>query len=367
LNLLLFALLALDMGGAARDLAHSAAAAAGHEPVILTARNLSALGPGEVAGVRRVFESELRSAGVRLAGTPSAAELQVTISEDLSHYLLIAELRRGPERQVFMASWPRSPASSQPLSPQVRLERKLLWEQDEPVLDVAQSGDMTLVLDPTRVLVVRGAEQQSVAIPAARVWPRDIRGRLSIGGPAFTAWLPGTVCRGSLQPRLSMECRDSSEPWLLAPGAIAAFAAARNFFEGRADIESWGGHDVPPFYSAAGAGGAWIFAGTDGRVRLYTRPWQAAGSIEQWGSDVAAIETPCGPRILATLPGSGAERDAIRSYSLIEGSASPAGPPLEFAGPVTALWSGGNSAVAVSRDLQSGRYAAFSLVPACGS
>ena len=44
-----------------------------------------------------------------------------------------------------------------------------------------------------------------------------------------------------------------------------------------------------------------------------------------------------------------------------------AGPALEFSGPITALWSAGNSATAVSRDLQTGRYAAYSLAPTCGS
>jgi hypothetical protein len=366
LSPLLFALLALDMSGAARDLARNVAAALAHEPVTLTVRNLSAAAPGEIAEVRRVFETELRSDGARLVDAPPAAEVRLTLSEDLTRYLLVAEIQRGPERRVLVGWWPRSPASAQPLASQVRLERKLLWEQDGPILDVAHAGDAMLVLDPTRILLLRGAERQSVPVPPLHPWPRDVRGRLAAGGPAFTAWLPGVICRGSLEPRLSVECSESQEPWLLAPGALAVFAPDRNFFAGRVDIESWGTQDVGPFYSAAPAGDAWVFAGTDGRVRIYTRGWQQAGTIGRWGSDLAGIQTPCGARILATRPGGGAEPDAIQPYALIEGAASPAGPALEFAGPVTALSSAGSSAAAVSRDLKTGRYAAFSLAPTCG-
>ncbi len=355
------------MGGAAQDMARNVAAAIGHEPVVFTVRNLSTLGPGETAEIRRVFESELRGAGARLADAASAPELQLTISEDLTHYLLVAELRRGQERQLFLNSWPRSPEPSQPLAPQVRLERTLLWEQEQPILDAARSGDMTIVLDPARIILARGTERQSVAIPAGHPWPRDMRGQLAVSGSAFNAWLPGTACQGSLQPQLTIECRESQDPWLLAPGAIAVFAADRNFFTGRAVIGSWGARDLPPFYSAASAGDTWIFAGTDGHARVYTRSWQAAGQIDDWGSDVAGIQTPCGERILATRPGNRTETDAVRPYGLVEAVASPAGPALELTGPITALWSTGGSAVAVSHDLQTGRYAAFSLLPACGS
>ena len=355
------------MSGAARDLARNVAAAIGHDPVILTVRNVSTAGPGEVAEVRHALETAMRAGGARIVDAPPAAEVRLTLSEDLTHFVLVAEILRGGERQVLLDSWLRSPAPSQPVASQVRLERKLLWEQDQPILDVAQAGDAMLVLDPARILLVRGSERESAPIPAAHPWPRDMRGRLAVSSPAFTAWLPGTVCRGSMQPQLSVECSESQEPWLLAPGAIAVFAPARNFFAGRADIEPWGARDLSPFYSAAPAGDAWVFAGTDGRTRIYTRAWQQAGSIDQWGSDLAGIQTPCGARILATHPSGGAEPDAIQPYGLVDGAANPAGPTLNFAGPVTALWSAGNSAVAVSRDLQTGRYAAFSLAPACGS
>lgn len=351
------------MGGAARDLARNVAHAVAHEPVVLNVRNLSTLGPGDVADIRRTFDAELKAAGAQ------AAEVQLTISENLTQFVLVAEIRRDGARQVLLDSWPRGArsASARGGAGRVTLDKKLLWEQDQPVLDVAQASDTMLVLDGARVLMVRGADRQSLPVVAAHPWPRDLRGRLSVSGTAFTAWLPGTVCRGSLQPQPSMECRDSQDPWLLGPGAIGVFSPARNFFQGHIAVEPGGPRDLPPFYAAAQAGDVWVFAGTDGRTRIYTRSWEQAGVIDQWGSDLAAIQTPCGLRILATRPTSLSEPDAVQTYELVGQAANPVGPPLEFPGPVTALWAAGYSATAVSRDLETGRYAAFTLAPACGS
>jgi hypothetical protein len=359
-----------DMGGAARDLARAVAAAVAHETATVTVKNLSALGAAETAEIRRVFESELKAAG------QPAAEVQLTISENLTQFLLVAEIRRGGERQVLLESWPRTSAAAtaapKDKPARVTLEKKLLWEQDLPILDAAQTGDTLLVLDATRVLLVRGAERQSAPVPATHAWPRDIRGRLSVSNSALTAWLPGTICQGNTQPQLSLVCQESQDPWLLAPGAIAVFAPDRNLFPGHLDIEPGGARDLPPFYSAAPAGDAWIFAAADGRAHVYTRSWELAGAIDQWGSDVAGIQTPCGARILATRPTRLTEPDAIQPYEFgagapASGAPNPAGPALEFSGPITALWSAGNSATAVSRDLQTGRYAAYSLASTCGT
>ena len=52
----------------------------------------------------------------------------------------------------------RVPASS--------LEKRLLWEQDEPILDVAIVGDALLVLTPSALL--RTAPRQSVPIASPK-------------------------------------------------------------------------------------------------------------------------------------------------------------------------------------------------------
>lgn len=360
---LLTPFIAADANGAARELARTVATAVAHEAVTVSLKNLSSLSPADAAEIRREFESELKAPG------PPAAEVQLSISENLAEFLLVAEIRRNGERQVLLESWPRTPAASAPQNnpARVTLEKKLMWEQDQPILDAAKTDGAMLLLDPTRVLLVRGDERQSAPIPVTHPWPRDIRGRLSVSDTAFTAYLPGAICRGSTEPRLSLVCLDSQDPWLLAPGAIATFAPDRNLFAGHIDVEPGGARNLPPFYSAAPAGGAWIFAAADGRAQAYTSNWEPAAGIDQWGSDIAAIQTPCGVRILATRPSSLAAPDAIQPYELTDASPTLAGPAVEFSGPITALWSAGSSATAVSRDLQTGRYAAFILAPTCGS
>jgi hypothetical protein len=72
--------------------------------------------------------------------------------------------------------------------------------------------------------------------------------------------------------------------------------------------------------------------------------------------------------VLATRPGDGTEPDAIQAFSWAERTAAPVTAPANFSGPVTALWtSGGASALAVVRDLTTGRYAAYVITLACGS
>lgn len=366
LSLLLFALLALDMGSAARDLARNVTAALAGDPVVLSFRNLSTLGPAETAGIRHTFEAELRSAGARIADS-GRVEARLTVSEDPARFLLIAEIRHGDDRQVLLGWWPRTPAASQTRAAPVTLERKPLWEQERPILDVALIDGEMLVLDPFGLTLIRGAERQTVPIPPVHTWPRDLRGRLAANATGYTAWLPGVVCRGGLQPQLTMDCADSREPWPLAPGASAVLVPGRNFFEGKIEAAPWGTGEVPPFYSAAQAGEAWLFAGVDGKAHIYTPALEAGGRIDQWGSEIAGVQTSCGPRVLATRPGGNAERDAILPFEIVQGAANAAGPALEFSGPITALRSAGGFAVAISRDLETGRYAAFSLAPSCGS
>ena len=186
LTTLLLALLAMDMSAAVRDLAHSAVAVAARDPVILSTRNLSTLGPGESAAIRREFESELRAHGARIVEASPAVEIRLTVSENLTQFLLVAEIRKGDERQVLLDSWPRTPPAPQQGSnggarapAQVTLEKKLLWEQEQPILDAVRDAagleDGILVLDATRILLSRGQDRQSVPIPQSRPWPRDMR------------------------------------------------------------------------------------------------------------------------------------------------------------------------------------------------
>src|SRR5205823_6017720 len=98
-----------DLGGAARELARKTAAFAGRgEPVSITWRNLSGLGSAELGQVRSAFEAALRDAGARPAENAATVDARVTLSENQSQYLLVEEVRKGDERQVWMAGWQRT-------------------------------------------------------------------------------------------------------------------------------------------------------------------------------------------------------------------------------------------------------------------
>ena len=362
-----------DLTGAARELARKTAAVVGRgEPLAVTWHNLSSLAPPTLAEARGAFEAGLRDFGVRVSDIAPVAEAQVTISENASAWLLVEELRKGEERQVWIASWTRAGAGP-PAPPAAVLEKRLLWEQEEPILDIAVAGDALLVLSPSAL--VRTAPRESVPIAAAKPWPRDVRGRLRVNGATVQASLPGVMCSGNWQPVLTLACKPADEPWTLESGSrallLAGFAVSRNYFDGRVVTQGGLRKTVAPFYSAAaadeGGRGLWLLAMLDGRAEIFDASMEPAGGIGSWGSDIAGVDARCAgaPMVLATRPGDGP--DAVQAFSIVNRAAVAFGQPAELPGSVTALWPSGNSAVVVVRNAGSGKYQAYALTLACGS
>jgi hypothetical protein len=308
-------------------------------------------------------------------------DVRVTVSENATDYLLVEEARKGDERLVWLAAWKRTDPLPAP-EPAATLEKKLVWEQDEPILDAAFPGDLMLVLSPSRLAWFarrngQWAQSATVALPVPKAWPRDARGRLRVNGPGFQAYLPGLACSGAWQPPVSVDCKPSEEPWVLESGSramlLANFAAGRNYFDGRVATQTGVRKSAPPFYSAAAVEergkSLWLLALADGRVRLFDASFEPAGEIDSWGSDIAGTDARCagGSPVLATRPGEGSEADAVQAFTIANGAAVPLSAPVEMAGPVTALWvSGGTAALAVSKNLSTGKYAAYLLTVACG-
>jgi hypothetical protein len=327
--LLALLFLALDGGEAARELARKISP---RDSVAFSVRNQSSLGPAEVARIRRVLADELKPRG------EPQAEVRVTISENLESYLLVAEIRRGEEKKIVMVPWKRATPTTGP--PSVSIEKRFLLEQAEPVLDIAfpESGGM-LILDSAKLGLF--STQKSVSLPISGPFPRDLRGRLQLQGDTFRAFLPGWMCAGTLSD-LQPSCRPSDEPWPLDPAHQARLAPGRNYFQGRS-----------PFYSVA-----WdVYAPLD-------RP-----AFPGWGSDVAAIESACGAgkQVVATRAGD-QDSDSVQAFEIRDGQPVPVSLPVEFPGPVTALWqASSNAVVAVSRDPATGKYVAFRLSLVCGS
>jgi hypothetical protein len=410
-------------GDAVRELAARIVSRIGvHATLTLTVRNLSSLGADEASEVRSALRAELRHQGVRLVvpeqaqgrdltaptakrGRPDRAV--VTLSENVQGYLWVAEIRPSrvkpedsgtPEVVMLevMRSGKRQPVQA-PTS--LALRKSLVWEQDGPILDFAAvepSGSVSLVLSLSKISLVRRRTQPglaneaaaqtepSILLPHTRPWPRDPRGRLVIGPDhSFDAYLPGVKCRGNVQtdvtPALTLDCQDADDAWPVGSGvARVGLVTGRNFFDGRLTTSDGKGREVPPFFSAAElpsqevlgkSGPLWVFGGLDGRVRV-TINGSGLAAFEGWGSDLAPIKADCAHSwlVLSDTARESIEPDAVRAYEIARGEAVAASPAVDFAGPVTALWSegDGSSALAVSRNLETGRYEAYSLSISCG-
>jgi hypothetical protein len=371
-----------SLAGAARELARQTAALAGAgEPVSVAWRNVSSLGSAELAQAREAFEAALQQAGSRIGEVAPLAEAQVTLSENASEFLLVEEARKGTERRVWLAAWkrtgPAAPVSS------VVLDKKLVWEQDEPILDAAFPEGGMLVLSASRVTLYtrpsgRWEPREAVPLAPARPFPRDLRGRLRVSGPSFRVYLPGMSCDGAWQPALALDCRAGDEPWVLESGSrfllLGNFASDRNYFDGRVTAQTGQRKTVAPFFSAAAVEDqgrpVWLLTLVDGRTRLFDAALDPLGSLADWGSDIVGTDARCGggSQVLATRPGDGAEPDAVRAFAIANRAAVALSPAVDFAGPVTALWpSGGSAALAVVRNPETGKYQAYVVSVVCGS
>jgi hypothetical protein len=358
-----------DLAGAARELARKTTAW-GKGPVTATYRNLSSLPDTQITAARQEFE--------RAIGGPAegpAVEARITLSENVSQFLLVEEARRGDENQVWISSWPRGQRLT-PLTSGITLDKRLVWEQDEPILDVAFAAEGLLVLTPTQLVWRRaqGSPEALAVEPKIRV--RDPRGRLRVTGDRVQAFLPGVVCNGLVQAALAVECHASDEPWVLESGSrailLANFAAERNYFDGRVVLQNGLRRSVARFYSAAAfeesGGPSWLLTLVDGKTQILDGSFERAGEIAGWGSDIAGLGPSCNGAspILATRPGDADEPDAVQAFGIVNRAAVPLGPPVPFAGPVTALWaSNSGTALAVSRDPATARYAAYVLTMVC--
>ena len=367
-----------DVAGAVRELARKTVALAGRgEPVSISWRNLSSLASGDFNQVRMLFEGAVRDAGGRVSEIAPLVETRLTLSGNPSQCLLVEEARKGEDRQVWIASWKRTAPAGPPAGSTLTLEKKLIWEQEEPILDVVMPGSGLLVLSPSRVTLQRDTGTQSLPLSPMRPWPRDLRGHLRVSGGGFKVYLPGVACSGATDPSLTMECHPSDEPWTLDAGTrgvfLANFTAGRNYFDGKVSTANALRKTVGAFFSAApveeNGRAYWALAMLDGRTQIFDGAFEPVGSVASWGSDLASTEARCGggSQILATKAGDAREADTIRAFGLVNRTPVPLSAPLDLPGPVTAFWSlGSNSALAVVNDLASGGYQAYVITVNCG-
>ena len=346
------------------DLARQIAAFAGPGPAKLTMRNLSSLNAEEVPFIRKMLERDLRGYGIHVSDTDGATVIRVTLSENTTGGLWVAEVQEGTEVHVAMIPVSLGQATHTQTATGITLRKSLVWQQKEPVLDTItlQSGDSRrmFVLEPRKIVSYTMAsdqwtKEQEFPITHSRPFPRDLRGRLLEGqGHLLDAYLPGVLCTGTQSENsLTVSCTDTDDPWPLSGPAVsqkAFYNPTRNYFTGL--LAPGFGTQLPPFYDSTVLprpnGVAMLFNGIDGKIiMIENNTMKSVAGARDWGSDLVSIRSGCGSGTQVLVSGSGAApMDSVRVYEIPGHEAEPVSPPLALDGPVMALWPSENGASA---------------------
>ena len=275
---------------------------------------------------------------------PKSVEITATLSQNLKGYLLIAEMHRENENIVEMASVPR-PILTPETAAAFRLERRLLWEQEAPILDVIVVGDQMLVLDTAGVARYEqhDAKWQKAEAVALDIPPvRDPRGRLTANENSVMAEAAGVTCRGTWKPAIAIECQ---------PGG--RFTAGRNTIE----EAGW-----QPYFTHAEIGGDHVVTAGDGHTYVYDAARKQMSVSDVW-NDFTVVASSCtGTKII----GAYAAANSVAIFDLFNHGPVRVSDSLEMPGPVTALWPAGTAVLAVVRNKDTNRYEAYSIAVDCG-
>jgi len=399
---------AVDWNEPEQQLARKIVAVTGPGAVALTVENRSFLSKRDYEVVQNGLRSALEQAGLRFVDAEqAAATVAISLSENSAAYVWVAQIRQSAgDTAVVMVSAPRPTGvmaahESVPLS----LRKISLWTQAEPILDVAVLDENTAptthiaVLDPEKVALYRWQagkwlQEQALGIVHARPWPRDMRGRLIPAKDHLAdVYLPGVICRSSAAAPLTLNCRETDDPWPLVPAALsggtfstfpsagsntiaisplgAFYAPTRNFFTGALTSGIGKFTTVSKFYSAAFVPRdkylLWLFAATDGHVHMIDGINDQAARFD-WGSDLATVKTACGAgwQVLASSLEEG-NADSVRAYEFPDRDPVAVSAALDFGGAITTLWTDakGDTAIAVVKNQETGTYEAFRLAVVC--
>lgn len=328
---------------AAEQFVHEMLAKAG-TPATVSIRfeNRSSLSATEFRAVRRAIDAEIRRLQLKVVSPEMAiAECNITISENATALLWIAQVKQGLTQSYAMVSVPK-PRRSDAHGATFSLRDTLVWSQREPVLDFARdTANLTLLTPVAVIYMVRETgnwrESRRQQLHYTRVLPRDIRGKLTLANNKVDALLPGVHCSGAIADA-ELACAEVDDPWPLdASSSLRAFFSSnRNFFTGALSGKR---ESLPPFFSAARTFDAgepiWLMAGTDGTTRVYSDLSRPRSAFTDWGSDMAAITTSCGrEQVLVSKPGDQTDPDAVQAVEFVEGEPMPMMTALRTAGPV---------------------------------
>jgi hypothetical protein len=325
---------------------------------------------GGDSGVRSAVARGLAARGIQIAEAATGIPIvRVACSTNLRERVCAADVARAGAVQTLFATG--AIASDIPTDvPSAVLDMRHVFSQLAPILDVALVGDRLIVLDPAALTMYQRAgslwqKRRSQPIVSSRVWPRDIRGRLRIAGSSVEAYLPGVVCRATIDS-FSVSCADERQPWPL-PIENTGIAAGRNYFTTPEGLT---------FYASApldsDAGARWLLVGDRARLVLLDDARRTVDAAVGEGEDVAGV-TGCGGGafvLVSSRAASNDGRDALRLARIVDRRLVSSAPSVVLPGALTAIWPttapAGGTATAIVREPASERYDAIQIEVSCG-
>ena len=361
---------------------------AGSRSITFDVNNISTLPSANASAVQQAVAEELAHRGIRVA--PSAeAQVKLTLSEDSDGYVWVAEIHRGEETHVAIVSAPKAAKGGNGSAPAMNLHRTVLWTQPEAMLDfvVTPTFDgqhtMETVLTPDRIQLYQAASSGTRTLlsttPIMRVQAsRDLRGEILNNDPSQLRGIVGnSLCVGQPGSSQALTCAAQSTAGSLIPGGLETrIEPGRNFFDGLTGPGETGPSESTRYFSAAMMSAAnnsteMILAELDGMARLYDNSAAAVATFDGWGDDIATIQTGCDNewQVLVTGTGDWTEPDQIQIFEIRDHQANAVGQPLNFPGPILALWPAADAKTVrvVSRNLQTGMYEASIVTVTCGN
>jgi hypothetical protein len=342
--------------------------------VSLEFRNFSSLGSAEFASVSAAFQEELQRRGVKILTADAVASLVISVTQNPTEYIGVVQIQRKENIETVMETigLVKGPAAPEPAF-NLTLHRELLFSQDSPILDVVLDSD-------TKHAYVLGTQEISSYEWQGGQWaPTGVEHLPIHGSPqraeqglysgvvvdAAAVYLPGEVCGISYVGGKGWNCERTTEhipvrtvsPAVLAGKKLGAWISAAQF-------ETQGTTKI-------------VVTGQDGLARLYEDGAEPVAVFSNWGNEIASVYSGCGSgwQVLVTGKGDWTKADEIQAIDLKDGRAQSVSAAMEFSGPIVALHTPATRtaenatanarAVAVTRNLQTGRYEAYQLSITC--
>ena len=352
-------------------------------------KDVSAAAPVDLAEIERTFDQDMQARGMRPVAAPGDAQIQISISQNVAGFVLVAEVHRADAQQVAIVPVTGDESQSGQPAAEAGLQRRIVWQQATRLLDFDQASaddgrTFWYLLEPDRLEAYQFAGGQQVlheASPISRRYAtRDLRGWIqATDATHVSALVGGTRCDVSWSPSFALDCHENTgQQWPMGAGSWT-FTPGRNYFSGTITLSNSLQTKFPPFFSSASpppgtstqGASRRVVAGIDGQTQFFEGGAEPVASFADRGSDIISIADACGSgwQILATGVGDWTEKDQIQLYEVRDRKALAVGQPLELPGPTLALWptDDGKSARVISRNLETGLYEASIVSVSCGN